>query len=242
VKNLPALALALVCTTAALVSNNATAASASIKYSGATPFSSAGGTFALLGGAANPAVTDILLNPNFTPETTDDKKAVDANFGAVLSVSQDALSAVTTASSLELKAAGGESSVLRVGTFGYTGVDSTATFSFDYSFMDDTKNRPLVSLYASLDRYAADGTTLLQNLIPNTTPLLEFIGNDVSDKFALNFDVKNGEQYFLTIYLSASSDVAAAPVPVPAALPLLIGALAGVAGMSKRRRNKGAQV
>jgi hypothetical protein len=241
VKNIPALALALVCTTGILVSNSALAATATFSHAGATPFSSAGGTFALLGGAANPAQTDVLLNPNFTADPTDDKKAFSATFDAALNVTQDALSAVTSATKIDLKAAGGESTVLRIGTFGYTGTSSTATFSFDYSFIDDTKNLPLMNISVGLDRFDAQGA-LQQNLLDITQQLVQFTGTDITNTFSFDFAVNNGDQLLLSLYVSASSDLVAAPVPVPAALPLLGSALAGIAGLSKRRRNKVAQV
>ncbi|MFO1436411.1 MAG: hypothetical protein U1F34_08750 [Gammaproteobacteria bacterium] len=214
----------------------AQAAISEIHWTGISPLTSSGGTFTLLTDANNPSSNDIVLNPNFTSSTADDKTASDPNWGSVLDVSLGGLSAKTTTTSLNSKAAGGQSLITRTGNFSYSTTSASATsasLKFDYSFLDDTGGNPLMHVYATLYRISSAGG--VEQLLDTT---IQFDPAASQTPFAFDFTASNNDQFFLSLSIDAAADVAAAPVPVPAALPLLASALAGLGGFRARTRTR----
>jgi hypothetical protein len=261
VKNLPALALALVCTTGFLVAPAADAATmsatATASWKTPTPFTvtnAAGGDISNSVVVVDPVNASDPFDPNlhFTVANINGVETNRVNGWAAslnTSAANPDVFVVSSPNSMSASASGGFATTASWSTFRFT-TTGTAQLAFDYSFIDTINNNPSMTIDVVLMKLDANASPL-QTIVGGATdpasgqpiPLLSF-GTDAGPTFtSALFDVAAGDLYSLTFNVSSVAGTPApSAVPVPAALPLLGSALAAIAGLSKRRRGKGALI
>jgi hypothetical protein len=242
VKNIPALALALVCTTGFFVAPTAHAATATLTWPGTINLNLSNGVTATEDIASRSTVISLDTGNGNTKQLgkTD-------SFGP-LTAGQNPASATEALLSASSPGLGANIAVDRFTSFSFnlpTGVTGgTGSISLAYNFdIDNTDIDKDAFLMASLSMIISHADGSVDTFTPSSSQAIGTALGKTSGLISLTFDFLAGDNAFLAAgVFSKGAPLQPAAVPVPAALPLLVSALAGVAGMSKRRRNKGAQV
>lgn len=243
-KNLPALALALVCTTGFFVAPAAHAATATITWPSIVNLNLPAGTDPSEDIATRR--TDIAFDDGNASSNVDFSEGAVDGWGKALSK----VGASATPTELKVTSPGTGNMVFlsRATSWDFSNITApvSGSLAFNYTFEPDASLDPNAFLNASISLTIVDKLTssVVTTISPMATAQTSASPGDAmrSGVLSLNFTINPGQAAILNVALGVAGAPAAAPVPVPAALPLLVSALAGVAGMSKRRRNKGAQI
>lgn len=121
--------------------------------------------------------------------------------------------------------------VLRTTSYSFGASDGSGSVSFDYSFTVDSNLSAFSLAILSMTVIHADNTitTFTQQAQSGTA--------SSTGTLTLNFSFLAGESGVLAVDLITSGQpVTAAPVPVPAALPMLLSGIAALGGYRLRRR------